>query len=127
MTTTEYLMHDTGDRVVVRPSWTNNDAIGFLVLYLDAMDPDTPAEQAMIEGYQATAGIEPYEFDVKDFTLDEGHNETLVLRSLRYPEDEPYKEVSRCIAGDGATVVMFRAAMTAVIRDGQLVWLARLD
>jgi len=124
------LLMDTKNGVL-RPNWTNNDAIGFIVLYLDAMDNETPAEQALVEGYQATAGVTPYEFDVEHFTLDEVSEDPddprLQLRSLRYEEDEPYAEVSRCTAGDGSTVVMFQAAMTAVIREGKIAWLARLD
>lgn len=105
-----------------RPSWTDNEAVGFLIGYLDAVDRATPAEVQMAAGYRRSAGCDPYPQDPKDWLIDKTG-----LRSLKHPEDPPYAEVSRCKAGDGSDVIMFDCAMTAVVRGADIVWLARLD
>ena len=102
-----------------RPVWTNMDVIGFLVDYLDSND-QSPAEDQMIAGYENSAGFAPYAFNASEWAARPGH-----LLSLKYKET--FDEVSRCTAGDGSTVIMYDSAMTSVIRDDQIVWLARLD
>ena len=75
----------------------------------------------MVKGYLNSAGCAPYEWPPVEWNIDENGN----LISLKY--DEVYDRVSECTAGDGSKVVMFEAALTAVIRDDKIVWLARLD
>ena len=111
----------------VRPMWTDNEAIGFLVEYLDAFDR-SPAEEQMATGYMRSAGTSPYPHDVSDWrveNLDTVGGARLVTD--QYGDPERFREVSRCTAGDRSTVIMFESAMTAVIRDGNVAWLARLD
>lgn len=111
------------------PMWTNPDAVGFLIGYLDAFDLETSTEDQMTAGYRKSAGVDPIPAPVSDFAVhgDFGSTGGLVLTSTKYPEDAPYREVSRTQAGDGALVVMFEAAMTCIIRDEQINWVARLD
>lgn len=117
------------DEGVVRPWWTDMEAVGLLSRYLDLND-DTPTETQMAIGYRQSSGFDPYPYDMPrnlwrvDNWAEEGKAQ---LVSLTYLEDEPYQEVSRCTAGDGATVIVFDAAFTAVMRDGEVDWVARLD
>lgn len=124
---TQYIL-DLRDGII-RPVWTDMDAIGFLISYLDAMDAETPAEAQMAAGYVRSAGFDPYTFDPAHFYVSPSpeNDGASLLHSSRYPEDAPYTEVSRTTAGDGSTVIMFEADMTVVIRGGEIVWIARLD
>lgn len=102
-----------------RPFWTNMNAIGYLAFYFDMHDKRS-AEEQLISGYEGSAGTSPYPMTPEDWEIGAAG-----LHSLKY--DEYFEEVSRCTAPDGATVIMFAAALTAVVRDGKIVWLARLD
>lgn len=111
----------------VRPMWTNLDAIGWIVDYVD-VDSDRTLEAQMDAGYLRTAGTTPYHWRPDRWAVtDTGAGAE--LRSLDYPDDRPMREVSRTVTPlkGGAVIVMFEAAMTAILRDEQIVWIARLD
>lgn len=108
-----------------RPVWTDMDAVGFLVDYLDAHDT-SPAEGQMTQGYENSAGFSPSLWPLEGTRVDD--LDSVGSAKLYTPnDDEPMLEVSRCTSGDGSTVIMFQYAVTAVIRDDKVVWLARLD
>lgn len=101
------------------PSWTDNRAVGFLITYLD-LDSDRSTEEQLVDGYRASAGATPILSDLSRWTLDEQGD----LLSTKFNETLP--KVSECTY-KGDRVVVFDCAMTAIIRDGKIVWLARLD
>lgn len=107
-----------------RPAWTNPNAIGWIIGYIDCHSEDSIEDQ-MVRGYEMTAGIAPYEWEAGAWEI---RGDTLV--ALRYPEDAPYREVSRTLTPlkGGLEVRMYEAAMTAIVGPGdRVLWVARLD
>lgn len=124
--TTQYLLNfQTG---AMHPVWSDMDAVGLVGYYLDAADEETSILDMIRNGYRQSAGTTPYEWPVDAWriaNLNQPGYASLV--SLEYPEDEPFREVSRVSFRDHL-IIMFNAAMTAVIDpDGSIIFVARLD
>lgn len=116
---TQYLIDLRSGKM--RPCWTDMEVIGFLAYYLDAADT-SPAEGQMAAGYQQSAGFTPISGNPNEWRIDGDK-----LASRKYPNDNPYDEVSRCEAADGSTVILYDCGWTVVVRGGEIVWVARLD
>lgn len=105
-----------------RPAWSDPTIVGFLVSYIDMNDSRSTVEQ-MVDGYRMSAGCEPFGWPVEQWTIEEDGG----LKSVRH--GDVFRPLSRIVTElpDGASVVFFEAAMTAVLKDGDLVAVWRMD
>jgi len=97
--------------------FSNMEAAGLIPEFLSEHDPRTVQEQ-LDENYAHGGGWNSFE----GFTL-EGDSDHYVLS---YPGDPVYHEVSRAEFRN-QTLVLFQYAWLAIIEDGKLLDVARVD